>query len=234
MTHKPPQSRPTPLDYTLAVIAALCGCALAVAHLIFKPVETAMSLPPAHQRDASRVYYIPGSRDSAKGSQWVRKRRQILAAAPGEITLTEDELNAWFSASTHVRQARKSSRAAGEFVEIGQPDFRIADGLMQIATPATLRLWGSNLPLVVQLRGNFARTSPPPDTGLPDVVMYVPQEIFAGALPLHRIPGAADFLANYILESQTLPGEAIAAWRKIARAEIAGRELRITISATAK
>lgn len=234
MNNKRPHPRATPLDYALAVLAALAGCALAIVHLVFKPVETVSAPAHAHAHaqagDSSRVVFIPGSRDAAKGASWVRKRQQILVAAPGEIALSEDELNAWFSASTHVKHARKSARAAGELIEISQPDFRISGGFLQVAAPATLRVLGAETPLIVQMRGDFSRTEANPETGLPSVVMYSPKEFFAGSLPLHRLPGATSFVMNSLLANQALPGEAVAAWQKITRVAIFAGELRITIS----
>lgn len=219
------------IDVALAVPGMLCGCLVAIGYLLLKPVDTVGAPPSASDRASGQVYFIQGSHDRAKGASWTQKRHALLTAAPGEITLSEDELNAWFAASTHIRQARKSAGARNETIEVGQPDFRIAGGLLQVAAPATLHLFSANTPLIVQMRGDFARANTASAIGATGMIMYSPKEVFAGSLPLHRIPGATSYLFRTLLENQTMPGEAVSACRKISRVSIVGRELRITMTA---
>ncbi|MDF9826524.1 hypothetical protein M2447_000605 [Ereboglobus sp. PH5-10] len=224
-----PSPRPSRLwpDVILAAVALIAGGALACACLVFKPVTIIPgdSSPPQNTRE---VYYAQGSRDRAKGASWIRKRAALLAAAPGVITLNEDELNTWFAASSRARQARRSGTTA----PAPQLDFRIDDNLLQVAAPVIVQTPAGKRTVLMRMRGNFERVAANPDTGLPSVIMYAPREAHAGSLPLHRIPGATAWLISKVLQSQTPPGEALAAWRKIERVTIAGRELRIIISNT--
>jgi hypothetical protein len=237
----PPKIRLWP-DVALAAVAALLGAAAAAVCLVFKPVVVVTNDAPAAQ-NARGVCYIQGSRDRVKGATWVRKRAVLLTATPGEIPLNEDELNTWFAASTHARTARRADVAAPAaaqpdsrpdsrlgFQLDSQLDFRIGGARFQIAAPVTVQTPLGRRTIIVQTRGVFERIPANPGTGMPGVIMYAPRETYAGSLPLHRIPGATARLIGGLLESQTLPGEALAAWQKIDRVTISGRELRITIS----
>lgn len=221
------------LEIIATPLAAAAGVALAAVCLVFKPVAPAPANPSAlasRDRGPSPVSYTHGSRDRAKGATWARKRAALLAAAPGVITLNEDELNTWFASSTHTRAARR----AGVTASVAQLDFHIDNNLLQIAAPLTLQTPLGPRTLIVQMRGVFERIPANPATGMPSVVMYVPREASAGSFPLHRIPGATARLMDALLGSQTPPAEALAAWRKIERVTINGRELVINISAAAE
>lgn len=214
------------LEIVLAAIAAFAGAALAVVCLVFKPVVIAANPAAVRNGGSDVVYYAQGSRDRAKGATWVRKRAALLAAAPGVISINEDELNTWFASSTHTRPPRRAGGAASAI----QLDFRIDNNLLQVAAPVTVQTPLGARTLIVQLRGIFERIPANPGTGMAGLVMYAPREAYAGSLPLHRIPGATARLIGGLLESQTPPAEALAAWRKIERVTINGRELLINIS----
>jgi hypothetical protein len=235
-------------DILPATAAALAGAVVAAVCLVFKPVMitanpvtvTVTVTDAGDTADSREIHYIQGSRDRAAGATWVRKRAALLAAAPGEIAFNEDELNAWFAASTHARAAStraastRADRRAAVAVPAGQLDFqlnfRIAGACLQIAAPVTVQTPFGQRTVIVQTRGVFERIPANPNTDMPDLIMYAPRETYAGSLPLHRIPGVTAWLINGLLESQMPPGEALAAWRKIDRVTITGRELRITIS----
>ena len=213
----------------LAVAALLLGGALAVVCLVFKPVVVIESNSPVqiqpHRDNAGDVYYVRGSREQAKWVSWIRKRAALLVAAPGVVTLNEDEINAWFAASTHTRPSQHGAQ------DSAQLDFRIADGMLQVAAPVTVETPLGNHTLLVQMRGVFNRLPDDSDGGLSGFVMYAPREAYVGALPLHRIPGATARLVEKLLDTQIPPGEALAVWRQIESVTISGRELRINISA---
>lgn len=230
ISKKSPPAIPTRLEIVLAAIAALAGAALAAACLVFKPVVIAASPDAAGNGDSRVVRYVQGSRDSARGATWPRKRAALLAAAPGVISLNEDELNTWFASSTHTRPARRAGVSASAI----QIDFHIANNLLQVAAPVTVRTPLGSRTLIVQLRGGFERIPANPSTGMPAVVMFAPREACAGSLTLHRIPGATALLMDRLLESQTPPAEALAAWRRIERVTISGRELLVAISGNAE
>jgi len=174
------------------------------------------------------------------------------------ITLNEDELNAWSASSVRVRQTRHASANANANanasaasqadadadapVTVGLADFHIERGALQAAAPVTLRFLWLRAEVIVQARGTFARartngSDAGADTGAAssaanaNLVMFSPDEIHAGSLPLHRIPGATAFLLREIFSNETLPGAGVSAWRRIESVKILGKELQITMSA---
>ena len=249
-----PQKRalaPLWVEISLAALGIVCGGALALAWLFFKPVAIVGHMPAA-PREFGQVYYVKGSRDKARGARWTQNRRALLepasriggagvaggAGGANTITLTEDELNAWWAASSHIlrllrRDATATGRAdavAGATVDTGLVDFRIDRGMLQVAVPVTLRFLSTRADIVVQVRGTFARETGVNElAGAAGLVMFSPGEIYAGSLPLHRIPGAKEFLMRKILADQTLPGLVVAAWQQIDSVRISGKELHITV-----
>ena len=238
-----PKTAPLWLEILLAVLGIVCGGAIAVVWLLLKPVAAVehLPLPPSGQQGFGQVCYVKGSRDKTRGASWVQKRHALLEAAlapPGIITLNEDELNAWWASSAHIRQIHRKGAGAGAsaaaraadaddaLATIGLADFHIERGLLQVSAPVTARVLSLRADIIVQARGTFARG------GFADAnaVMFSPAEIYAGSLPLHRIPGATAFLLREIFANETLPSVGVAAWRRIESVKILGKELQITMS----
>ena len=72
-----------------AVLSAVLGVVLGAALLILKPIVVVKELPK--EPVAGAVYYVEGSRDTAKAKQALAKRK---AFAQGQsVTVTEDEIN---------------------------------------------------------------------------------------------------------------------------------------------
>ena len=236
--HAAPQKNalaPLWVEVALAVAGIVCGGVIAVVWLLLKPAVVVEHMPPPAQQGFGQKYYVKGSRDKARGASWVQKRQALLVAAPGTITLNEDELNAWFASSARTRQIRRKGAPAGADddapLTIGLVDFHIERGTLQVAAPVTVRIFSLRTDIIVQARGTFAR-----QTGVNEaadeanLVMFSPEKIYAGSLPLHRIPGARAFLLRQIFANETLPGAGVAAWRKIESVTISGKDLRITLS----
>ena len=236
-------------EIILAALGIICGGALAVIWLFLKPAVVVEHLPaPGQQeREFGQVYYVKGSRDKARGASWIQKRQSLLEAAPagGTITLNEDELNAWFASSAHIRQIRRKSAGTpardGDDAPAaaGLADFHIERGALQVSAPVTVRIVFLRADVIVQARGTFARINGVDEfagTGAATtpnaaIVMFSPAEIYAGSLPLHRIPGAKAFLLREVFANETLPSVGVAAWRRIENVKITGKELQITLSA---
>jgi len=259
----PAASRKTAPLWIEVIIAALgiaCGGAIALVWLLLKPVVVVEHLPPDGQQGLAQIYYVKGTRDKTRGASWVQKRYALLEAAPAPssaITLNEDELNAWWASSAHIRQihrkganananANASATAQADDADdalatVGLADFHIERGELQVSAPVTARIFSLRANIIVQARGTFARMNSADALAGADataatatsanVVMFTPVEIYAGSLPLHRIPGATAFLLREIFANETLPSVGVAAWRRIESVKILGKELQITMSA---
>lgn len=230
---------PSLFEVTLgALLSVALGALGAVVFLIFKPVEVVKELPKEEERVAGMVYFVEGSKDTGKGRQWMRKRQLLLDGAPGEITFTEEELNAWFSAGAPAQakpgakpaapkapapggKAPEADAAPEEVMVVSVPNFRIQDNALQVGVPTTFNLLTLQLPVVVQTRGTFTKQG--------DIFMYDPSSVMVGSLPLHRIPGATAYLMKRAMSAQVLPEEGLAAWRKLSNVTVEGRVLKLTI-----
>jgi hypothetical protein len=202
-----------------ALVVVPLGAVLAAVCLVFGPVEIVAAAPAAAGREAGRVYYAAGSRDRAKGVRWMLKRQQLFEGTAREVVFNEDELNLWFA--WEPAGVPLPARGAGrEWVEVRGVDFRIADGALCVGLPASVALGARRVPVLFQARGGFARRG----DGL---VMYAPDEVWAGAFPLHRVPWATRLLMARMPARHTLPGAGMELWRKISRVTIAGREMRV-------
>lgn len=227
---------PSLVEVTLgAALSVALGVVAAVAYLVYKPVETVKALPKEADRVPGQIYYVEGSKDSGKARQWRTKRKQLAESKPGELVLNEDELNAWFAPDAPAKPKPKPPSGKpgeeapeepipDELVSWSHPTFRIADDAVQVACSATfnpLRLLSLEAPVIVQARGGFEKIG--------DEFMYVPETLYVGSLPVHRIPGATRYLVKRGRESQALPTQGLEAWKKIASVTVEGRELKVAI-----
>lgn len=235
---------PSLFEITLGMfLSILLGAALAVCFLIFKPVEVVIELPKENDRIAGQVYYIEGSRDSGRAKQWRRKRQLLSEGKPGEISITEEELYAWFSGGDTQAVTEKKPVAAkpskaippsasgapkqgdvpipDEIVVVAEPNFRIHEGMLQIGFPTTINLLTLSFPVVFQAQGIFEKKG--------DMFMYEPQSVLIGSLPVHRIPGAVSYLTKRAFAAQSFPAEGLDAWRKVSAVSLEGRTLKLTI-----
>ncbi len=108
---------PTLYEITFGILlSVMLGAALAIAFLIFKPAIVVQELPKLDERERGATYFVEGTADMIKGKQWMRKRQMLLEGTPGEISLTEDDLNVWFLSSTEhgQKELEKKALAAAE------------------------------------------------------------------------------------------------------------------------
>ncbi len=108
---------PTIYEITFGLLlSVLLGAGLAIVFLIFKPAEVVKALPKEDERVQGVTYYVPGTIDYAKAKQWMRKRQLLVDSTPGEVVLTEDDLNVWFMSSTSAGQqaTENAAKAAAE------------------------------------------------------------------------------------------------------------------------
>jgi hypothetical protein len=219
-----------------AALSVALGAVAGVAYLVYKPVETVKALPKEADRVPGQIYYVEGSKETGKARQWRTKRKQLAESVPGEIAFIEDELNAWFAPDVSApKPAAKPAPGAppeaapeapipDELVSWSHPSFRIADNALQVSCSATfnpLQMLALNVPLIVQANGDFQKQG--------EEFVYVPKTLYVGSLPVHRIPGATDYLIKRARTSQALPEQGMEAWKKVANVTVDGRLLKVAV-----
>ncbi len=165
-------------------LSVLAGAVLAAVHLAAKPVEVVTVEP--QEREPGVVYFVSG----VKGGDW---ERQVdgLARAGMTVRFSEGELNGW------------AERVFADYLK-GQSAGRTELEAREMARSLNLRIVGNQLQVgvvwdhpggvkgeksAVQFRGGFAKSA----FGWG----YRPTEGYAGALPLHKIPGALTLARAY-------------------------------------
>jgi hypothetical protein len=219
---------PSLFEVTLgAVLSVLLGAALATLLMVLKPAVVAPEMPKEEERVADAVYFLEGKTDG-RSKQWMRKRQMLLEGTPGEIVFTEEELNAWLASGAPAKPVRKAGAAPGaeepvpeEIITVDVANVRIRDGVFQLGVPAHLNLISFSLPMVFQARGGFARQA--------EMWTFVPEEVYLGSMPLHRIPGVSDLMARRIVRLDSVPEDAMAAWKKVKTVALDGRQLKLTL-----
>lgn len=202
-------------EVTLGVLLSLSlGALLACVFLVSRPVETVREMPK--EPAAGVIYHVSGSSSAASGRLWQGKRQQFVDKRAGEIIFIEDELNNWASA------AMKEAPGEGEesslpVIKVSTPNFRIEDGLLQIAFDGNLKVYGTENKAIVRIRGDVRSAG--------DGFRFVPSEVWVGGLEASKIPGLGNFVANRLLSSLVLPEELTAAWNSLTDAKIEGRQL---------
>ena len=227
-----------------ALASLVVGVALGAAHLVFKPVEKVKELPkdayvgPAIYRP---VYFIEGSSYAKKSPQVTRKRQMLGGKESAEITFSEDELNAFAAsvvppppppapapkpaAKPPAAAAAKPAPPTAEIATLppGSVNFRIRDGVLQVALPENISLAGLvDLSVLVQMRGDFTTGASGP--------VFQPAEFYLGSLPLHKIPGSSSWLLNRILAAQkSVPEDLRTAWSRVSDVAVKDTTLNLTL-----
>ncbi len=195
-------------------VSLLAGVILGAVWLIFKPVVVAKELSATAAPGS--VFYYPGATNPSAARTWMRKKQILAEGQTGEFVLTEEELNAW--AADTMKSSPPDATAA---VSPSQINFRIADGILQVATPVSVDLLGISLPVVIQARGDFHKAG--------DVFTFAPHEMYLGSLATHRIPGLADRTLRYLARIHPFPQDVTDGWKKLAAVSIEGKQLRLTL-----
>lgn len=113
---------------------------------------------------------------------------------------------------------------SGPLLQFGPPNFRIANGVLQIGLEGELNVDMLGIvkhPIVLQASGKLDK--------IDGRFTFVPERFYIGCCPLHKIPGAARFVFNRILASQKIPGDIAAAWKKLYSVSIDGDSLTLTM-----
>ena len=205
------------MEVTLgALLSVLAGALLGALFLVFKPVEMAKELPA--EPEFGTVYYVEGSANGTRGRQYMRKRQLFLEGGSSDvISLTEDELNAWIASS----RANPDAQSASGILRPQSINFRVRGDQMQIGLPCNLTLLGLNRRIVVQARGDFARSG--------ERFVFSPEEMYLGSLPTHRVPGLTSLVSRGLLAAQDVPPETSAAWQRLERVSIENGQLVLAV-----
>ncbi|MBK9992061.1 MAG: hypothetical protein IPP19_15395 [Verrucomicrobia bacterium] len=100
-------------------------------------------------------------------------------------------------------------------------NFRIRDGVVQLGLPTTINTLGYVFPVVAQARGGFEKVD--------DMYVFVPDEVMIGSLPLHRFPRAIEYMMKRAMQSDALPSEMMAAWKKVKTVVVEDKVIKLTI-----
>lgn len=213
-----------------AILGLAAGLLVACVYLVFKPVLQVKEVPKEPVRGA--VYYLPGSDSTAKSKGLAAKQKAFIGGTG--IELSEDELNAWSTATFGATPAAPKPAAKGAeaapaanqpaydgIFNPGTPNFKFVSGNLQVGFKCVLNWYGLTHEVIVLSTGSLARSG--------DDVVFVPQTLYLGSCPVHLIPGAAAPLANHLLGKKKIPDEIKSAWAKVSDATIEGPALKLTM-----
>lgn len=209
-----------------AILGLIAGLLVACVYLVFKPVLQVKEMPKEPVRGA--IYYIPGSELSAKARNWTTKQRQWVAG--NNIEVVEDELNAWsaatFGAGAVKPPAGKDGAGGGGggydgIFNPGTPNFKIADGQMQIGFKCVLNWYGLTSEVIVLTTGTLKPSG--------DDFVFSPDTFYLGSCPLHLMPSLSTPLMKHLIGKKKVPDEIKSAWAKQTGAAIEGSTLKLTM-----
>jgi hypothetical protein len=200
-----------------AFASLLLGVAIAFAWLIGSG-ET-LNNPPTEGARINPIPYVAGD-FAAPGTNrnWERKQQAFLEGQSGQLAFSESELNEW-SASAPSPSA--TDTPVDPLISTGRLNFRIHDGTLQVATPATATFLGRKLEGVLQSRGGFVAT----EAGL----RFEPRETYFGSLAVHRFPNVHRWLLTRVSRQPLVPEDVLGSWNRVNRAAVEGEFLTVTI-----
>jgi hypothetical protein len=211
---------PSLFEVTLgAALSILLGAVLAAGYLIFTPVKTLRADPKEGEVGRNEVVYIEGSKSPARSAQWMRKRQLLVEGQSGEISVVEDELNAWIADG--AKPAPGADAPAPAFLQPTSVNFRIRGGELQVGVPASLNAFGYAKDVIFQMRGTFAQDG--------DRHVFVPSESHLGSLALHRLPAVEGFIIGALARTQSAAEEVSAAWGRVSAVSIEDNALKLTL-----
>jgi hypothetical protein len=202
------------------VLSLILGVVLGAAVLIIRPVTTVKELPKPEDQKAGAVYYVEGSRDSAKARQAEAKRAAFVQGQT--VSLDENELNALAGTKPAPAAAAKDPKAPADAPAFapGQANFRIRDSQLQIAVPVTINAAGLGQKVMVIGQGTFAKGG--------DKFVFEPARLYVGSCPVEKIPFLSTYVRDHLLVPQPVPEDVAAAWNKLANVTVEGNQLTLT------
>ncbi|MEZ5276394.1 MAG: hypothetical protein R3F07_08450 [Opitutaceae bacterium] len=190
------------------------GVLIAAVYLVFKPVEEVKRLPEEDEMKPV-VYYIEGRRSGMDGAAWVGKRNQLVSESPVELTLNEQELNQWSSASFGKRRMELMVEYGDAKIEPGIPLFRIADDRVQIGMPVEIKGIGENRRIILQAAGQFA-----PDGE--SSMKFAPETVYIGSCRIPNFQGFSSVVFGGFVSLMGSPDDVKTAWPTLSEARVEG------------
>lgn len=228
-----------------AVLSVVLGGVLGALLLAIKPVAAVKELPK--EPVAGMIYYLQGSRDSAKAKDAASKRK--LFAQGASVTVTEDEINSFlppppplWTPTTKAKagdkpkaaekakapeKAKASDKAGaatastGEMIALGGPNFHVDEGKVQIAVPVTINVLGFEQAVTVVAKGSFVKKA--------GGFAFDAETLYLGSCPVDRVPFASGYVAQKFIAALAVPEDIAAAWPKLADVAVEGRALKLTM-----
>jgi len=233
---------PSLTEVVLGVVLSLAfGVALGAALLIARPVVVAKETPK--DADPKAIYFIEGARDTAKARQALAKRKAFVEGQ--SVTVTEDEINALAAPAPaaapgakagekkadpkaktdpKAKEAEKAAPppAAGDgMFAVGQPNFRVRDGKVQIGVPVTINALGLGEKVIAQARGGIVKKG--------DLFVFEAETLYLGSCPVQRLPFLAGYVREKFIASQAIPEDIKTSWAKLANVTIEGNAVKLTM-----
>lgn len=215
-----------------AVLGLLAGVLTACVYLVmFKPVMTVKELPKEPVR--GMIYYIPGAESNAKGRTWTAKQKSFIGGA--NVVLVEEELNAWAASAFSGAPAKPAGPAKKDAASApapagpaldgifnpGNPNFKIANGKLQIGTKVILNWYGLTKEVMLVTTGDIVRSG--------DKFKYSANTLYLGSCPVHMLPAVAGPLMSTLMDKKKAPDDINSAWAKLNDVEIEGNTLKLTV-----
>lgn len=220
-------------------LSVLLGGLLAAIHLIFKPINLVTALP----KDAPQgeVFFIQGNVNPVIAKGWQVK--QQLFASGQSVSVVEEELNAAFSSLTDrmpppppppppAPKPKPGAKAPAptpaapppapveeDLFVPGQTNYRIADGMFQVALPVRITFLDTIVQL--QIAGRFE-----PRNG---VQTFVPDSMHVGSLPVHLIPALPSYILGKVASRLPFPADFMQSWAKVKEVTFDGRQMNIVV-----
>jgi hypothetical protein len=220
-----------------ALLSLILGVIIGAALLVLRPAVVEKAEPKERERDV--VYYIEGSKDTAKAREAVAKRKAFLEGK--SVTVTEEEINSLIAAGApaatpaakdakkapekkdgkDAKAAENAAPAAGGngYFTTGAPNVRVRDGALQVGVPVTIDLLDHKV--VAQATGGFVKRG--------EIFVFEPTTMYLGSCPVHRLPFAANYVRNAFVASQPIPDDIKTAWAKLANVSIEGNAVKLTM-----
>jgi len=184
------------------------GVLFSAVFLLLKPVNEARRMP-AEEDLQPGVYYLEGRRSGIDGAGWVAKRNEFVSEAPFGFSLNEQELNQWSSASYGERRKQLKLELGTAKIEPGIPNFRIADGTLQVGVPIEVNGIGEKRRIILQATGTIEAE---PDSSF----RFEPDVVYLGSCRIPNFQGISSIVFRNIARVMGAPEEIIEAWPTLA------------------
>ena len=207
-----------------SALSILLGLVLAALFLIFKEVSSVDQVPK--DKKSGVVYFVQGRKDWNSGRRWLLKREAFVQGH--SISISEDELNAWIEAiyppvlpAAPAAKDKEKKDADSPWLQPGTPNVRVAADAVTLGVVCDLNIFGLTTKLVLQSEGHFAKSK--------GAVVFQPNTIFIGSLPLHRFGIAKGFAFRSLAGLYQFPADLEKAWEKLTDVQVDHNQLALTV-----